>query len=429
MDRAHQINATKRYTEDDLDLLGRTFEETDLRAGTAWDMLKHSSMELPDWFKTNLDPFSDEYEAQQLRMWQAISGRGRNYDPEVDELEVIGPGVDAVRFPAFYVARHPGAVQNAGNHLIAMGSILQHSGLKAGDWALEYGAGFGQTALALSRLGVNVDTVDISKNFCGYVKENAEFFGTSLTPHVGTFADLPRGRDHFYDLIYFYKAFHHCLNFRHLIKTIKSVLRPKTGRIILCAEPIFADPTPAVPYPWGFRLDSETTSVTRSRGWLELGFDQKFIVNLFQSNGFKVRHIPCPQTMYGEIYVIEHRDDVVSLGNYWLAKKDAEGWYPPESEGRWTKQNATIPVDASRNFSALTVSLINHLPVQKVVSLRCGDETRSVTLQPSQIADVRFRNNGSRSVDVSVECHRPTEISSSPDTRPLGIFVSHIRYL
>ncbi len=89
--------------------------------------------------------------------------------------------------------------------------IAQHCDLKAGDWALEYGAGFGQTALALARLGVNVDTVDISATFCGYVQARQSFFGAAA-PFEGRFGVNPRPGQR-YDLIWFYESFHHCVDF------------------------------------------------------------------------------------------------------------------------------------------------------------------------------------------------------------------------
>jgi cyclopropane fatty-acyl-phospholipid synthase-like methyltransferase len=71
--------------------------------------------------------------------------------------------------------------------MIASGMIVKHSGLKPGDTALEYGPGFGQTVLAHARLGVAVETVDISTAFCGYVTEQAAFSQVPLTSFEGQF--------------------------------------------------------------------------------------------------------------------------------------------------------------------------------------------------------------------------------------------------
>lgn len=102
--------------------------------------------------------------------------------PEIDEKEVPLVDVDAVRRPGYFMRRDSETVELASHQVIATGMILKHGGLKPGDSALECGAGFGQTALALARLGVVVDTVDISKAFCCYIKEQADFLRVPLTP-------------------------------------------------------------------------------------------------------------------------------------------------------------------------------------------------------------------------------------------------------
>ena len=97
--------------------------------------------------------------------------------------------------------------------------LLRHCAVRAGDWALEYGAGFGQGALALARLGVNVDTVDISAKFCDYVRLQAEFFRVPLTAFHGQFGTNPRPGQR-YPLIRFYESFHHCVDFVRVVQQL-----------------------------------------------------------------------------------------------------------------------------------------------------------------------------------------------------------------
>ena len=101
--------------------------------------------------------------------------------------------------------------------VIANADLLRQSGLKAGDRALEYGAGFGQIALAFARTGVQVDTVDINPAFSAAVAKLGEHYRAPLTAHVGAFGDNPAGEDGAYDLIYFYESFHHCFDFFEVI--------------------------------------------------------------------------------------------------------------------------------------------------------------------------------------------------------------------
>src|SRR5579862_1154084 len=210
---AQRIKTTGHFEIADIDLLRITFEQYDFTPGTPWDDFKHSILVMPDWFRFDLDPMSGAYEMQQRQLWRLIAGLDRDYDPDIDEHEMTFPPMDVVRSPGHYMRRDPLVVNVVANHLLATGMIMMNSALKPGDWALEYGAGFAHTALHLARLGVNVDTVDISEVLCGHVQTQAEFFKVPLSPFKGRFGWNPRG-DKKYDFVWFYESFHHCVDFK-----------------------------------------------------------------------------------------------------------------------------------------------------------------------------------------------------------------------
>lgn len=293
------------FGPEDIELVRRTYFETGGAPGSAWDPLRDSHLRLPGWFRTDLDPYGADYLVQQHRLWRLVAGVDRDYDVERDEKEADWSGVDAIRTPGFYLRRDPAAVASAADHVLASGMLLKHCGLKAGDWALEYGAGFGQTALALARLGVNVDTVDVSDTFCGFVREQADFFRVPLHPFRGRFGDAPRPGQR-YRLVWFYESFHHCLDFQRVVRRLPDLLAPG-GRVILGGEPIVEQPYAAVPYPWGLRLHSEVVAVVRQQRWFELGFTEAFLLELFGREGFEVRRIDCEPSLFGRLYVCEPR--------------------------------------------------------------------------------------------------------------------------
>ena len=57
-----------------------------------------------------------------------------------------------------------------------------------------------------------------------------------------------------------------------------------------------------MPYPWGIRLDGENVAVTHARGWMELGFQEDFLVRLFEAAGFRFRKHPCANSHYATVY-------------------------------------------------------------------------------------------------------------------------------
>ncbi|WP_174450747.1 class I SAM-dependent methyltransferase [Azospirillum baldaniorum] len=434
--RAQQIKECRFYTIDDIPLLTRVFEQTYFAEGTEWDYFARSSLQLPDWFDTKLSPDSQVYAEQQLRLWRTISGREREYEPETDEKEVSLPDVDPVRFPGYYRYRGASAVDQASNHIIATGLILKHSKLKPGDWALEYGAGFGQIALAFTRLGVNVDTVDISSVFCEYVKANANFYETNLTPHKGKFGDMPRGPSHKYDMIYFFEAFHHSLNFHELIGRLKRALTPN-GKILLCGEPIWRNPTAAIPYEWGLRLDAETVVVTRSRGWMELGHGAEYLCALFHKHGFKSSYYECPTTNLGHLYVFEHcaesdpNSKIIDLASYQFPPIEAETWHTIQPNGRWTKEYSIIPLEQPAEFSDAHIYVCNHLPVEKDLTIAHGGRSSTYNLSPGQSLRIHIeRDIKASKIALLSSVHSPHELTNgtSSDKRLLGVFVQKILF-
>jgi SAM-dependent methyltransferase len=302
--------------------------------------------------------------------------------------------------------------------------IVKHCGLKPGDSALEYGAGFGQIALTLARLGVVVDTVDISSLFCGYVREQAAFFQVPLTPFEGRFGWNPRGA-HRYDLILFYEAFHHCVDFQSVVHEIKRNLAP-TGRVLLAGEPIPRAENMYVPYPWGLRLDAESIVQMRRFGWFELGFTEDFLVRLFINAGFSAQRIECPSSVYGEGYTFKHRAETIDLSKEWLSQDVEFSWNNPEPNGRWTKSESRLYLDVTNSFHMLVVDVTNHHPFMQSVEVTYGTETYFTQFSPGERKEIEIKADRKAPQILFRACtHVPDE---SSDPRSLGIFVHFISY-
>jgi SAM-dependent methyltransferase len=430
--RAEEIRLSRRFQVEDIPLLTSVFERNLSMATPEWSDFAGTTLDLPDWFDLGLDPDSPEYKAQQLKLWQTISGRDRPYEPELDEKAAIGSDVDAVRFPSYYLNRAPNAVDHASDHMLAMALILKHSKARPGQWALEYGAGFGQTALALSRLGVNVDTVDISRQYCKYVQDAADFFGTKLTAFPGLFGENPRpGKK--YDLIFFYEAFHHALNFDEVIGKLQEHLAPG-GRVLLCGEPILANTCPPIPYPWGMRLDAETVVVTRSRGWLELGFIHEYILDVFTRHEFVGEHHPCELTPLGNLYsfvsVRPAAPASVFPPSHFPGMNTqptaASTWHGEEANGRWTRARSVVRVELDPQKKHIRLDVINSLSVPKTLTIKNAGEIHSFDFKAGEDRTISIPNAGDAKLVLLTETHCPHDLDGSIDRRQLGVFVTAV---
>ena len=426
---AARIRARGRFSVEDIELIARTISEHDIVQGSPWDDLREANLELPDWFRPGLDPDSEEYARQQHALWRLLSGRERDYSPDLDEMEAPLGLVDAVRRPGYYLRRDREAVRLAADQIIATGMILKHSGVHPGDRVLEYGAGFGQTALALARLGVAVDTVDISRAFCEYVTAQAQFFEVPLSAFQGHFGCNPRV-DARYNLILFYESFHHCAEFRRVIRQIKHHLAPG-GRVLLVGEPILRSPGRYLPYPWGLRLDAEPVAQVRRFGWLELGFTEEYLLRLFTDAGFLARRIDCEPSVLGTGYIFEPRTDTLELAQLWFPDDVEAGWNNPEGHGRWTRAHARVPLDTSDTFRVLEIDAQNHHPVAQTVAFEYGDTRVTVRFRSGERRTVRLdatRKAPELSMRTRTIVPAKRLILRAPDRRSLGILVRSIRY-
>lgn len=369
-------------TIDDLDEAVRIFHHPPRHGELAGQCLA-----LPDWLDPSIAPDSPAFRDQQMRFWREITRRDR-YDPFSDEDTPEIAGLDALHRPAFYAS---GDAYEAGRHLLAMGHILMRSGVRAGDRVIEYGAGFGQNALTLARLGAQVDTVDIAEGFCGAVTAQAARFDVDLTAWQAPFGFNPAGRDGAYDLILFYESFHHCLEFADVIPRLAAMLKPG-GRILLSGEPIVRHPHPLMPYPWGIRLDWENVAVMRLRGWMELGFREDFLVRHFLNAGLTWRLWPEPLAHNAQVYEFRRWNEPIRLGDQTLTVEEEAGWHGAEPDGRWTRGRATLGLPA--HDGPVVVTMIGRGETVRAGTARLGGCSRRFTVAPGETIGVTLDGAG-----------------------------------
>ncbi len=78
------------------------------------------------------------------------------------------------------------------------------------------------------------------------------------------------------------------------------------GRIVFAGEPIVKE-SPTVPFAWGCRLDGESLYVGKSFGWMELGFQESYFVELLIRKGWFINS--------------HHYSTVSAKASWYVAKK------------------------------------------------------------------------------------------------------------
>jgi len=113
------------------------------------------------------DPYSSEYREAVFELYAWL--RGQSYDTSQEGSAFDVAGATDVPFP--YTTQSGSTV---GNHLIAIGHIIRTLDLPPGSRVLEFGPGWGNTTVALARMGHKVTAIDIEPRFVELIAARAE---------------------------------------------------------------------------------------------------------------------------------------------------------------------------------------------------------------------------------------------------------------
>jgi len=143
-----QTLSTLAELDDKLREVDAAFAVSDDKMREVFQTFKMASpTDLPD------DPYNPEYAERQFELYRVISGR-KTYQVENERSDFP---VDPNR-PFPYYTESP---ETVGNQLMAIGIIIRTMALSAGSSILELGPGWGNTTVALARMGYDVTAVDI----------------------------------------------------------------------------------------------------------------------------------------------------------------------------------------------------------------------------------------------------------------------------
>lgn len=220
------------------------------------------------------DPFSVEYKDHQFAIYKMLAGRPYASSNEMSLFDVES----AALRPFPYMN---GSCELVGNHLMAIGFLIKALNLQPGARILEFGPGWGNTTIALAKMGFHVTAVDIEQNFIDLINKRAQMERLDITTIRGDFS-LIESVSEPYDAVLFFECFHHASDHLALIAAFEKAVKPG-GFVCLAAEPI----TPDFPIPWGLRMDGESIWAIRKNGWLELGFNERYFRSALEKFGWR----------------------------------------------------------------------------------------------------------------------------------------------
>jgi SAM-dependent methyltransferase len=229
------------------------------------------------------DPYSPEYREFMIDLYKSVSGR-HAYDPE--QFEKANLSLRSVLEDVWpYASGDPVVV---GSYFMGVSHITRLLGSLGAKTVFEYGVGWGHTSLMLAQAGMSVTASDIETVFLDRLEAIvANDPRMDLRTIGGRFGVLPDAPEHF-DAFLFFECFHHCIDFLELVPRLRERLRPG-GAIVLAGEPMLKADAP----PWSVRLDGHSLWAARTHGWMELGFREDFLIDVFAREGFDVTTSVC----------------------------------------------------------------------------------------------------------------------------------------
>ncbi|MGN6589948.1 MAG: class I SAM-dependent methyltransferase [Sphingomicrobium sp.] len=317
-----------------------------------------------------LDPFSPEYRELVLQMYQEVSGRPL-YSPREHELSPYLDEVPDTR-PNYYSA---GTTKFAGQILLAMGGILELLDLKPGQKMLEYGSGEGGIALEAAKCGVDVTVVDIEPKYLGLIERRAKLADVPIRTIEGEFGHETGEQ---FDVVLFYEAFHHCLDHLEVARRIRGMLKPD-GRLILAGEPVIGPHNEqwrtSVPYPWGLRMDGLSFRAIQTFGWLELGYDHDYLLEMLDRAGYDVEFKSSPATARADCYIARAKRPFGSQPERYLSHVGSR----TEVEGHHAFRQAE-GADGFLMYGPYEDLPVGSYEISAVASWGASDEESSLTL-------------------------------------------------
>jgi len=280
----------KTITRSDLDSFVASSDNIGPPGSPQTDEFWRGTQYVPDTqVNQELDPFSEDYVAQQIAVYKEISAR--DLDQDANELTefVLADHIAGANpytfFPPTSVALHTVRVARA----------VEHSGLVAGNHILDMGCGWGTSCELMAFFGLEVTGLDINPRFVELVNRRAKRIGHKVGAVQGSFENIPG--DKLYDAALYYESLHHAVRPWESLSLVHSRLKPG-GKLMLAGEPIND-----MWKHWGIRTDPLSVYCIRKFGWFESGWSADFISRCVKRCGFEIEHFEAEPGSTGWIMI------------------------------------------------------------------------------------------------------------------------------
>jgi glycosyltransferase involved in cell wall biosynthesis/SAM-dependent methyltransferase len=372
-----------------------------------------------------LDPYSQEYYDAQMKLYRDISGK-KEYTLENEHTEFDFNTLKDNPFP--YCTKSPTTV---GDQLIAQGFLIKTLNLAPHSRIVEFGPGFGSTTLHFSQTGYQVTAVDCEQSFLDIIKYRAEKFSTKIDLVNQGMLDFQAEQK--YDAAVFFECFHHCADHLKLLVKLHDLLNDN-GVIAFAAEPIVEKPIPALPYPWGVRLDGVSVWSTRKFGWLELGFDASYFLRTLLLLGWTPKRYRSDASPLADVIIARKSHGYYEPSEITLPPDECRTWVQPEinpdSRLRFTRGNSVMTCAKNIEAKFVEFCISNYAPFALDVKLSAGHSSKTFRIPKSSSKGIYKLpiQDWNGKISISSKSWRPSKVLRTADNRELGVAIHSLRF-
>jgi len=374
------------------------------------------------------DPFGPDYADWVMSTYLRFA-RLKTYEPATHEADRnVTEDIPLRQYFPF----NTGDLGFIGRYLTGVGMILTELALPPASRVVEYGVGWGHVAVALARAGHQVTCVDIEPKFLRLAQRQAESQDCTVMVHLGPFGESPFAPNGpRADAIVFFEAFHHAFDHLNVLRRLRHDVLRSGGVLVLAAEPI----SPQFPVPWGVRSDGHALWAVRRHKWMELGFEEDYLLRALLREGFLISRTRVDALgSFGLLYRARLHEGSVRLSETLLPSTEAASWapVPPSGESwRWAQVDSRATLDHDPRWTAITVTVANCLPIPLSAAIDAGGAGPAIRrcFMPGEesVLHILLPQAG-RELRVWSETATPAQLGVNDDQRPLGLAVKEIRY-
>ncbi len=380
------------------------------------------------WRETNLpyafkgqDPLSESYRDEVLALYKGLTSLDYDVSQELTSTKQSQADFE-VGYP--WISRDPGIAAAELAKPVQVLAALRDAGPV--HKVVEFGSGWGNLALPLAKIGLDVTAIDIDEAFLERLQRIASREQVAIETLHCDFLQAAANMTRSYDAAFFQSSFHHCADFSFLIEQIKTRVLKDEGCIWFFSEPIFK----GYQFPWGLRFDGEALWAITKNGWLELGFDEDFFLTMLSRHGYVVSAVAGIPGLLGPGWKATPCAFAPPFAQIVLPAKYDANFHPPEAghDFRFCRGNASLPGEFGLGHGAVCeISFRNCLPCPLDVIVTNGEGRRPLTIEAHQRLTICVPAGGG-DIGLQTDTYVPNALNGSGDCRDLGVAVEHVSW-